>query len=79
MPSWRPSGTAVLQPRDVEILLAGPWAVGLSLLSPAVQHDRLRVLWEAHEDDIRAEASRRGVESIWFVERDEFVALMRGE
>jgi hypothetical protein len=74
----RPTAAA-LEPHDAEILLAGPWSVGLSLVSPEVRHDRLRGLWARHESDIRAEAARRGVQSIWFEERDWFVAEMRGE
>ena len=70
---------APLHPQDVDLLLGGPSAVGLSLSSPEARHDRLRALWAAHGDDIRAEAERRRIEAIWFEERDWFVALIRGE
>ena len=73
----RPTGAA-LSPQDTELLLAGPWGLGLDLHSPEARHDRLRGLWAQHREDIRAEAERRGMR-VWFEERDWFVALLRGE
>jgi hypothetical protein len=39
----------------------------------------LRDVWRRHEDELRAEADRRGITETWFEQRDEFVTLVRGE
>ena len=73
----RPPVTAI-DPDLLTLMIASPWAVGKDLLT-APNHDTLRALWTSHETKIRLEAARRGVESIWYLERDWFVRLVRGE
>ena len=64
---------APLAHRDLDILLDGPWAVGLELRSPEANHARLRALWARHEPEVRAAAAGQ---EIWFIGRDAFVRML---
>jgi hypothetical protein len=58
------------------ILLDGPWAIGKTLrdLPP---HDELRAVWAVHGPALLASRPRR--RRPWFLGRDWFVKLIRGE
>ena len=58
------------------ILLEGPWAVGKGQrdLPP---HDELRALWAAHGAALTATLPRG--RRAWFVVREAFVRMVRGE
>ena len=74
----RGSPTPTLTPELLTLMVAGPWAIGQTLLTMPT-HGRLRTLWQTHETVIRAEAARRGREQPWFLDRDWFVRLLDGE
>ena len=58
------------------ILLDGPWAVGKKLID-LPPHNHLRDLWAVHGPALLA--SRPGRRRPWFLDRDWFVKLIRGE
>jgi hypothetical protein len=67
--------TPPLDPQLRQLLVDGPWSVGKTLrdLPP---HDELRAAWQRHGAAILATLPPRVVP--WFVERDRFVAELRG-
>ena len=65
----RAAAPAALDERTTDLLLHGPWRIGLDLLTMP-DHGTLRALWHAHEATLMAEAARRGIAEPWFVGRD---------
>jgi hypothetical protein len=65
-----------LTPELRQVLLRGPWSVGLTLRTMR-GHDALLELWQVHERELRA-ACPRG-RSPWFASRLDFVQRLRGE
>jgi hypothetical protein len=73
----RPSGSSnPLSPELEAMLRDGPWAVG-NTLNDLPPHDELRRLWAVHGPAI--EASMPRARRAWFLERDHFVRMVRGE
>ena len=58
------------------ILLEGPWAVGKAQRD-LPRHDELRAIWTMHGAALAASLPPHRV--AWFVKRDAFVRLIRGE
>ena len=73
------TGAAPIGPLSAElrtILLEGPWAVGKEQRD-LPRHDELRAIWAVHGAALAASLPRG--RRAWFVERDAFVRMVRGE
>jgi hypothetical protein len=75
-PRGRDTPAERLDPELRKILLHGPWSVGKTLLE-IPDHDSLRELWHRHHEALLA--SKGCPRTPWFLDRDAFVKVVRGE